>query len=1099
MPIDKSSLATGTRPAGRHRRQALAVAAGVLTLAGCGVDDDASPTLVAANDRGVALMGRYEYAAAEEVFAKVVRGAPDWLDARVNLAIATLNRQREGDEALALDILGTVLAEDPQHLRALYASGILRFHGGEIDAAIALFRQVVAADGLDAYAAYFLGQALLQSGDEEAAARWFEKTVALDPNLVSAYYTASLALRRLGRADDAARMLAAWQRQRASPAARTAKVTYKQMGPKAEALAVAPNTPAPATLPEGPLFDSPRVLDASIAAGGGWTLTTVDLQGDGTQELVASGAGGLVVFAGAGGDLRRRAEHPLNRAGPTGAALWGDLNADGSVDAVLCAAQGVRRWGQTEQSWLALDDLGARPCAAAALFDADHDGDLDVFAAGPQGNALYNNNGDGTFRDLAEEAGLRGGHGRQVLVADLDGDRDLDILVLNAKPPHDVWRNDLGWRYAELAGLGDLRSTALVAAVALDSDADGHRELYGATPAGELLRWRYDGLAWTGATVLGPVAAQTEPEAARPQQLDVVDFDGDGAPDILRQRGDELAIVDPRTGAIGWRRTVAGLAASRAVVLAPGRGASLVAIAEDGLALWPPGTGRHGFLALAPVGRDDDSQTRSNASGIGTHVRVRFGGRWSVFDALDAHSGPGQSLQPLSVGLGGRPRAEFAALDWSDGVSQTEIELAAGERHVIVETQRQLASCPVFFAWDGRRFRFVSDVLGGAALGYLTAAPAEYAPPRGVEGFLLDATALAARGGRYVVKLAEPMEEAGYVDAVTITVYDLPAGWSMVLDERLAVGGATATGRPIYFRRTLAPARVTAADGRDVTAAATATDRIAPPPGAVDPRFIGLLEAQQALTLTFDAPLEGERMVLVADGWVEYPYSQTVFAAWQAGARYRAPTLEARGADGAWQPVAVEFGYPAGMPRRMALPLPPLPAGTTALRLSSNMEIYWDNLRVAWEEEAAPAVTTAALLAARVARTGFAKRTTGLQRVPHYDYDDRLATWDAKTPAGFYTALGDATELVRAVDGGLAVFGSGEEIHMEFAAAPDPPPGHRRHFVLRFHGWAKDMDLYTRHGDTVGPVPAPDRVDAQALARGKRLNDRYNVRFSAGL
>ena len=1099
-PVPTATVRRPTRGRLRHSRARwrLAIAAGAGLLAACGADDAVSPALVAANDRGVALMGRYEYAAAEEVFAEVAKAAPDWLDARVNLAIATLNRQREGDEALALDILATVLAEDPQHLRALYASGILRFHGGQTDAATALFRQVAAGDPHDAYAAYFLGQTLLQSGDAEAAAGWFEKAIQLDPNLISAYYTASLAFRRLGRAADAARMLEDWQRHRASPAARTAKITYKQMGPKAEALAVSPVDAEPVALPEGALFEAHRVLDADLRAGDGWTLTAVDLEGDGEAELVATSAAGITVLAGAGGDLRRIVDHSLHGAGPARAALWGDLDNDGLTDVVLCDEQGARRWRQMAEDWRALGHLGDRPCAAAALFDADHDGDLDVFSTGAQGSALYNNNGDGTFRDLADEAGMRGGHGRQVLVADLDGDRDIDIMVRNQAPPHDLWRNDLGWRYAPLAGLDDLREADLAAAAVLDSDADGHREVYGATPDGDLLRWRYDGVAWAREAVLEGAAAGTKAAGPVPQHLDVADFDGDGAPELLRQHGEELRIIDPRTGEIVWRQAASGLSTARAALLETGRGASLVGVADDGLLLWAPGAGRHDFLALAPVGRADDSQMRSNASGIGTHVRVRFGGRWSVFDAVDAHSGPGQSLQPLSVGLAGRSQADFVALDWSDGVSQTELGLAAAERHMIVETQRQLASCPVFFVWDGSGFRFVSDVLGGAALGYLTG-PGEYAPPRSFEAFLLDASALAAHNGRYIVKLGEPMEEAAYLDAAQIVVYDLPAGWSMVLDERLAVGGAPATGRPIYFRRTTSPARVTAADGSDVTALAAAADRNAPPPGAAHPRFIGLLQAEQALTLTFDAPLEGERPVLVADGWVEYPYSQTVFAAWQAGVRYRAPTLEARGADGAWRLLAVEFGYPAGMPRRMALPLPPLPAGTTALRLSSNMEIYWDSLRIAWEEELEPATTTAALLAARVARTGFAKRSTGPQRLPHYDYAERTATWDAKTPAGFYTALGDAAELVRTVDGGLAVFGSGEEVHLEFAAAPDPPPGHQRYFALRFHGWAKDMDLYTRHGDTVDPVPTPKDVAAESLARGQALNERYNVRFAQGL
>ena len=61
------------------------------------------------NDQGVAQMGRYEYETARATFAAVVESAPSWLEVRVNLAIATLNRQREGDETLALTILDAVL------------------------------------------------------------------------------------------------------------------------------------------------------------------------------------------------------------------------------------------------------------------------------------------------------------------------------------------------------------------------------------------------------------------------------------------------------------------------------------------------------------------------------------------------------------------------------------------------------------------------------------------------------------------------------------------------------------------------------------------------------------------------------------------------------------------------------------------------------------------------------------------------------------------------------------------------------------------------------------------------------------------------------
>ena len=1058
-----------------------------LVLSSCQRDGEAiDADLVAANDRGVALMGRYEYAAAEVVFADVAKQAPAWLDARVNLAVATLNRQQDGDERLALDILAAVIEEDPQHLRALYTSAVLNLYLGDAEPATQLFRQVVAADPADAYAAYFLGQSLLQQGDYESAAEWLVKSAELDPYLRSAYWAGSQALRRVGNADEATKLLADYQRFETNPAARLAGFSYARMGPKAAALAVTPTPPAAASTPEGPLFAAPRTL----AAEGANIVTSADFDGDGWPDLFASGTA-TAVYAGGAEGFAPVSDHPLAALGPT-APLWGDIDDDGLLDVVFCDADGIRYRRQSAEGWTAATAFADKPCTAAALFDADHDGDLDIFATSSAGNELVNNNRDGTFRLLAEERGLVGSAGRQVLIADLDGDRDLDIAVLNRVAPHDVWQNDRTWQYRPMAALDDFRATELAAATTADADADGRLEIYGLTPDGELLRWRDIGAGWTRE----PLAASGLGVGI---QLDAADFDGDGGIDILSVADGGFAIVDGRSGKTMFEQEVAGLNSAFAVPLNAADGPALIAASADGLWLWPPGTGRHRFLTIQPVGRSEADQMRSNASGIGTLVKIRAGGRWGVRRTLDTHSGAGQSLKPLSVGLGGHDKADFVALEWSDGVSQTELDLAAGERHVIAETQRQLASCPVFFVWDGSAFRFVSDVLGGAALGYL-AAPGSYTQPRPVESYLLASSTLKPTDdGHYRIKLSEPMEENAYLDAARLTVFDLPPGWSMVLDERLATGGAPATGRPIFFRRSQLPGQVVDATGRDVTKLAIGHDQQAPPPGDVDKRFIGLLAEEQTLTLTFDKPLSGEGAVLVADGWIEYPYSQTVFAAWQAGRRYRPPTLEARSADGAWQPLAVEFGYPAGMPRTMALPLPALPPDTDALRLSSNMEIYWDRLRVVWEEPLEGARTTILKpSSARVARSGFAKRSTGPQRLPHYDYQRRSPAWDAKVPTGFYTAFGDAQELVAENDGALAIIGSGEEIDLAFPAL-DAVPDHTRYFAIRFHGWAKDMDLYTLHGHTVAPLPSRDDLDEQQRAKRQRLHDHYNVRFEAGL
>ena len=248
------------------------------------------------------------------------------------------------------------------------------------------------------------------------------------------------------------------------------------------------------------------------------------------------------------------------------------------------------------------------------------------------------------------------------------------------------------------------------------------------------------------------------------------------------------------------------------------------------------------------------------------------------------------------------------------------------------------------------------------------------------------------------------------------------------------------------------------------------------------------MTASHSLELTFAAPLDRGpgRPVLMIDGWVEYPYAQTVFAAWQSGSTFDAPTLEARDASGRWHVVAPEFGYPAGMPRRMALPLPTLPRGTVALRLRTTQEIYWDRLAVVYSEPAPDVlVRTASLTSATLRDAGFATRTTGPQRTPSDDYGRRVPLLDTRHPRGWYTRFGPVDALVGAADQAVAVFGPGEEIQLEFEAPTEATrAGWTRRVVLRTSGWCKDMDLYTRDGETVAPLPGADTPAAATAARG---------------
>ena len=196
---------------------------------------------------------------------------------------------------------------------------------------------------------------------------------------------------------------------------------------------------------------------------------------------------------------------------------------------------------------------------------------------------------------------------------------------------------------------------------------------------------------------------------------------------------------------------------------------------------------------------DVGNAMRSNASGIGVRLAVRVGSRWTVRETYRGASGPGQSLQPWSFGLGGASRADFVAMDWSDGVFQTELGLEPGKLHRIAETQRQLSSCPVLFAWDGEKYAFVSDLLGVGGIGFALA-PGKYSTPRPWENFLLPQGLLQAQDGRYRLKIGEPMEEVAYLDAARLLTYDLPPGWQMVLDERMGTGAPEPTGEPRFYR-----------------------------------------------------------------------------------------------------------------------------------------------------------------------------------------------------------------------------------------------------------------------------------------------------------
>jgi hypothetical protein len=122
-----------------------------------------------------------------------------------------------------------------------------------------------------------------------------------------------------------------------------------------------------------------------------------------------------------------------------------------------------------------------------AAEDIDNDGDPDVLIVGGLGNKLYLNNGDGTFTDATDKAGInwigpdgKPGEPRQPLIVDLDNDGNKDIVISYVNAPHRVYRNKGDGTFDDVTGTANLGGDGLVGGpiVAFDYDRDGLLDLY---------------------------------------------------------------------------------------------------------------------------------------------------------------------------------------------------------------------------------------------------------------------------------------------------------------------------------------------------------------------------------------------------------------------------------------------------------------------------------------------------------------------------------------------------------------------------------------------------------------------------------------------
>jgi hypothetical protein len=90
-----------------------------------------------------------------------------------------------------------------------------------------------------------------------------------------------------------------------------------------------------------------------------------------------------------------------------------------------------------------------------------------------------------------------------------------------------------------------------------------------------------------------------------------------------------------------------------------------------------------------------------------------------------------------------------------------------------------------------------------------------------------------------------------------------------------------------------------------------------------------------------------------------------------------------------------------------------------------------------------------------------------------YVYEKSSPTGPYTRPIGAYTRYGDVRELLTSSDDRFVVFGSGDEVALDFDPSnlPALPQGWIRDYFFQATGYEKDMDFYAADGNTVAPLP----------------------------
>ena len=436
-------------------------------------------------------------------------------------------------------------------------------------------------------------------------------------------------------------------------------------------------------------------------SGYGMGVTAGDYNNDGFTDLYVTNYGSSLLYRNNGdGTFSETAESAgvNNSAWGTSAAFF-DYDNDGWLDLYVANYVDFRLKNNIY--------CGVRSKYRSYCHPAEFSGVPDV---------LYHNNGDGTFSDVGERAGIAdpAGKGLGVVAADFNQDGYQDIYVANDAVSNFLYINRGDGTFEEIGTLAGVayssngKAQSGMGVAVGDYDGDGYDDIFVTNLSNEgHTLYRREGEDFFFRDVTFPSGVGRPSLLLTGWGAGFFDYDNDGDEDILVANGHVMDNVELLNSSLKYLQpalllenrlgSYVNVTSNRGGALSTlraGRGLALGDIDNDGdidvlmsncdqraVLLRNDGGNRNHWLTIQAVGKN------SNRDGIGAKVRLTAGGKRQSKEVVAGGSYLSSNDRRLHFGLGANTVVERIEIRWPSGKSQV-LKSVAADRILTVEEPR---------------------------------------------------------------------------------------------------------------------------------------------------------------------------------------------------------------------------------------------------------------------------------------------------------------------------------------------------------------------------------------------------------------------------